>query len=210
MSDFDTCEKLSEIYPVSRETFERLTLYVERLGEWQKKTNLVASSTLDGIWTRHIADSLQCAAIKPEALCWLDLGSGGGLPAMVIAAVLAEKRGGRITLVESNRKKTVFLRQVNRQMNTNAKVLTSRIEEVELIDEVPEVVTARALTALPQLLDLASPWLEKGAVGLFHKGREYQRELANCDGLWQFDLVCHESRTAAGSVMLEISNLQRV
>ena len=210
MSSFNMHEELSVIHPVSRETIERLNIYVDRLVEWQKKTNLVAPSTLNDIWERHIADSLQCIAIKPHALSWLDLGSGGGLPGMVIAAALAEREDAHITLVESNRKKTAFLRQVNRQMNSGAKILTGRIEEVGQLGNSPEIVTARALTALPKLLELVYPWLSTGAVGLFHKGREYRRELADCDGLWRFDLICHESRIATDSVILEISNLQRV
>lgn len=203
-------KRLTEIYPVSRETIRRLEIYVERLTLWQKKTNLVSPSTLDEIWERHVADSLQCIALKPQARHWLDLGSGGGLPAMVIAAVMAEADDSTITLVESNHKKTAFLRQVNRQMSANAKVVTSRIEEAGPIDPAPQVITARALTALPHLLELASPWLIEGAVGLFHKGREYEREIADCDGLWRFDLINHKSVTSADSVVLEISNLQRV
>ncbi|MEM9277531.1 MAG: 16S rRNA (guanine(527)-N(7))-methyltransferase RsmG [Pseudomonadota bacterium] len=201
---------LSEIYPVSRETFGRLQVYVERLSEWQKKTNLVAPSTLDEIWDRHIADSLQCVSIKPDCRHWLDLGSGGGLPGLVIASIMADCPESSVTLVESNQKKTAFLRQANRQMGVNAKVLTSRIEAVDVEGLKPQTVTARALTALPNLLTLASPWLMNGAIGLFHKGREFERELAECNGLWSFDLIHHQSMINAESVVLEISNLQRV
>lgn len=209
MTDDEIQSRLANILPVSRETFERLQVYVNRLTEWQRKTNLVSPSTLDEIWDRHIADSLQCIALKPDVSRWLDLGSGGGLPGMVIAAVMAEQAGGSVTLVESNQKKTAFLRQVARQMGAPAKVMSKRIEQVDAPDLKPEIVTARALTALPNLLELASPWLEKGATGLFHKGREYERELADCDGLWRFDLIKHKSSTSDDSVILEISNLQR-
>ncbi len=209
MNEADIHDRLCEIYPVSRETYGRLKIYVDRLSAWQTKTNLVAQSTLNDIWERHIVDSLQCVSLKPEALHWLDLGSGGGLPGMVIASVMADRECSSVYLVESNRKKTAFLRQVNRQMESNATVLTDRIESIGALPHKPEIVTARALTALPDLLELASPWLLNGATGLFHKGREYGRELKDCDGLWSFDLIQHRSNTSADSVVLEISNLQR-
>lgn len=201
---------LDKIYPVSRETIGRLEIYVELLTQWQKKTNLIAPSTLDEIWERHIADSLQILAIKPDSLNWLDLGSGGGFPGLVIAAVMADHEAGSITLIESNNKKTAFLRQANRAMGAGANIVTSRIEDAADLDIQPEVVTARALTALPNLLQLSSPWLCNGAVGMFHKGREYRREIAETDGLWDFDLVDHKSRVSDDSVILEITNLRRI
>ncbi|MEM9331728.1 MAG: 16S rRNA (guanine(527)-N(7))-methyltransferase RsmG [Pseudomonadota bacterium] len=201
---------LREIYPVSRETIERLEIYVSRLIEWQARINLVAPSTLDEIWERHIADSLQCVAAKPEGRNWLDLGSGGGLPGLVLAAVMAEQCESMVTLVESIEKKAAFLRQTNRQMRANAVVLAKRIEALETASLQPDVVTARALASLPRLLELASPWLMNGSVGLFHKGRDFERELVDCDGVWTFDLVHHRSKTNPESVLLEISNLQRV
>ncbi|MEM7290480.1 MAG: 16S rRNA (guanine(527)-N(7))-methyltransferase RsmG, partial [Pseudomonadota bacterium] len=105
---------LNSVHPVSRETMDRLDVYVSLLIQWQKKTNLIAPSTLDEIWERHIADSLQILALKPDARHWLDLGSGGGFPGLVIAACMAENEKSTVTLVESNNKKTAFLRQANR------------------------------------------------------------------------------------------------
>lgn len=198
---------LQSIYPITPDVFERLELYVARLGEWQRKTNLIAPSTLDDIWHRHVGDSLQCLALKPETQRWLDLGSGGGFPGLVIAAVMADRNNGTITLVESNNKKTAFLRQVNRQMGASAQIVTARIEDVSMDEFSPQVVTARALTALPNLLSLSSRWLEAGACGLFHKGRDYASELAECDGLWSYDLIHHSSKISSESVILEISNL---
>lgn len=203
-------EFLQSIHPVSRETFQRLELYVERLKDWQAKTNLVAPSTLDQIWERHIADSLQCIALKSDCRSWVDIGSGGGLPALVINAVMIDGPDYQLSMVESNSKKCAFLRQVNRQMGGNAQVYASRIESVAKQIEIPQLVTARALAALPKLLELASPWLLNGATGLFHKGREFSSELKECNGLWKFDLVEHQSRIAEDSVLLEISNLKRI
>lgn len=200
---------LSRIYPVSRETFERLKILVARIEEWQKKTNLIAPSTLNDIWNRHIADSLQCLALKPDARHWLDIGSGGGFPGLVITAVMTDYEDTSTHLVESIQKKCSFLRHVNRQMQADATIHCDRIENLSKKIEKPEIVTARALAALPLLLELSAPWLLKGATALFHKGREYETELADCDGLWEFDLVSHSSQVSSDSVILEISNLRQ-
>lgn len=209
MSSEDIYSSLSRIHPVSRETFDRLELFVDRLFEWQKKTNLVASSTLHETWSRHIADSLQLIALKPNAKSWVDIGSGGGFPGLVITAFMADVPSSEVHMIESIQKKCSFLRQVNRQMVGPAKVYCARIEEISSAIKTPEVVTARALTALPKLLELSSPWLLEGATGLFHKGREFESELEDCDGLWSFDLINHESIISPDSVILEISNLKR-
>lgn len=199
---------VSEIYPVSRETLERFKLLYNGVLQWQAKTNLISNATKDEIWERHIADSLQCIAIKPEAETWVDIGSGGGFPGLVIAAIMAELPDSDVQLVESNSKKCAFLRQMNRQMRANAQIHNERIESAAKRIKTPEIVTARALAALPKLLELSSPWLQNGAVGLFHKGREFEAELEECNGLWRFDLVKHESRISQDSVILEIRNLQ--
>lgn len=201
---------LKSIYPVSRETIERLTVYVERLKTWQKKTNLVSSATVDTIWSRHIADSLQCFALFPDTRQWADLGSGGGLPGMVLAILLAEEEGANVYLVESNQKKCAFLRGIGRQTDSAARIHCGRIEsETKQLLEI-EVVTARALTALPGLFEYSLPLIERGAIGLFHKGRDYQREVADCSGLWNFDLVEHPSKIEADSILLEIRSLEKI
>src|SRR3979490_73779 len=100
--------------PVSRETGARLGRYVDLLREWQAKTNLVAPSTLPNLWTRHISDSLQLLSIAPAAKTWVDLGSGGGFPGVVLACALAEMPGANIHLIERNAKKAAFLREAIR------------------------------------------------------------------------------------------------
>src|SRR4051794_15207672 len=95
--------------PVSHETAARLERYVELLLQWQAKTNLVAPSTLPQLWTRHIADSLQLLAIAPTATSWIDFGSGGGFPGVVLACAMAERGGGIVHLIERNAKKAAFL-----------------------------------------------------------------------------------------------------
>src|SRR5712692_3714134 len=100
--------------PVSRETEARLDRYVDLLLEWQAKTNLIASSTLPNLWTRHISDSLQLLTLAPSAKIWADLGSGGGFPGVVLACALVETADTMVHLVERNAKKAAFLREALR------------------------------------------------------------------------------------------------
>src|SRR5712671_7857289 len=116
--------------PVSRETEARLARYVDLLLEWQAKTNLVAPSTLPSLWTRHIADSLQLLALAPAAKVWVDLGSGGGFPGVVLACALADTPGATVHLVERNAKKAAFLREALRVTASTGMVHLSDIEDI--------------------------------------------------------------------------------
>src|SRR3954447_17958527 len=100
--------------PVSPEREARLDAYVDLLLQWQAKTNLVASSTLPNLWTRHISDSLQLLALALDAKIWVDLGSGGGFPGVVLACAMADTPGAVVHLVERNAKKAAFLREAVR------------------------------------------------------------------------------------------------
>ncbi len=193
--------------PVSRETFADLLAFESMFVTWARRINLVAPSTLENVWTRHILDSAQLFPLAPRAQEWLDLGSGGGFPGLVLAFLLKE-RGGRIDLVDSNHKKAGFLKAVIGQFLLPAKVHVGRIEEIEL-KYAPEVVTARALAPLSDLLGLTFPWLSQTASGLFHKGRDYRQELEETVPAWRFDLVEHRSKIDDDSVILEIENLAR-
>ncbi|RWM16135.1 MAG: 16S rRNA (guanine(527)-N(7))-methyltransferase RsmG [Mesorhizobium sp.] len=196
--------------PVSRETFERLVEFETVFQKWNRRINLAAQSTQDDVWHRHILDSAQLARIKPEAKRWVDLGSGGGFPGLVLAFLLAERDGASIELVESNRKKASFLQAVIGQFNLPAKVIARRIDDAYPLVSTPQIVTARALASLPVLLDLSAPWLMAGARGLFHKGRDYRAELAESAQRWSFDLVEHASTTDAYGVIVELSDLRQL
>ncbi len=209
----DQRQLLESIHPVSRETLDRLERYRQVLVQWQAKTNLVAPATLNDFWTRHVADSLQIKALAPNAVRMVDLGSGGGFPGMVLAIAGSEQPGSEHHLVESLNKKCAFLRAVGIETGTRCTVHCQRIEsaakQIAQSTIRPQIVTARALAALPKLLELAEPLMAVGAKALFHKGRDYLAEIEECRGLWQFDLVVHASKIETGSAILEISNLAR-
>jgi 16S rRNA (guanine527-N7)-methyltransferase len=194
---------------VSRETFERLIAFDALFRRWANRINLVAPSTLPDLWSRHILDSAQLARIKPDSARWLDIGSGGGFPGAVMALILRERSDASIDLVESNRKKAAFLQTSLAQFDAPARVYALRIEEAYGVVRKPEIVTARALAPLSKLLALAEPWLQDGASGLFHKGREYPSEVRESADAWQYDLVEHKSLVDRDSVVLEVSNLSR-
>ncbi len=195
--------------PVSRETFERLGAFETLFRKWNQQINLAAASTEHELWRRHILDSAQLALLAPQAMRWVDMGSGGGFPGLVIAFLLAE-RAGSIDLIESNRKKTAFLQTALGAFNLPARVITQRVDASYGLVEKPEIVTARALAPLTRLLDLAEPWLTAGARGLFHKGRDYRKEIEESAHRWRFDLVEHPSTIGEDSVVLDIRNLGRV
>lgn len=196
--------------PVSRETFDRLVAFEQLFLKWNRSINLAAPSTLDDVWRRHILDSAQLARIAPQAKRWVDLGSGGGFPGLVLAFLLAEREGAAIDLVESNRKKASFLQAVIGQFGLPARVVARRIDDSYPLVLEPEIVTARALAALPALLGLSAPWLTKGATALFHKGRDYRTEVEESTHRWGFDLVEHPSMTDPHGVILELSKLRTV
>lgn len=197
---------LKNEFGVSRETLDRLQSYCELLVHWQKKTNLVAPSTLAGLWTRHILDSAQLLQLAPDARTWLDLGSGGGLPGLVLACQLVES-GGTIDLVESNGKKAAFLRHVVVTLQLPARVHADRLENVLPGLQRPDVVTARALASLDDLIDFSKQLLKSGATGLFPKGRDHEVELTEALRRWHFSYRMHASRTDPEARIIEIRSL---
>jgi len=204
-------KRLQEVLSdVSRETVDNLYGFEELFRKWSAAINLASPSTLDHLWERHIVDSAQLFDLAPNALKWLDLGSGGGFPGVVLAIVLKERSGASIDLVESNGKKAAFLRTAIGQFSAPGTVHMARIDAMWGKIPTPEVITARALASLSNLFVLAEPWLTTGATALFQKGRDYRREIEESRDAWTFDLVERPSAVDKDSVVLQISNLQRI
>jgi 16S rRNA (guanine527-N7)-methyltransferase len=203
----DRAEAL-RLVPVSRETAARLDRFVALLLEWQRKTNLVAQSTLPKVWTRHVADSAQLLRLAPDAKVWIDLGSGAGFPGLVIACALADRPGAIVHLVESNGKKCTFLREVIRQIGIPAVVHCQRIEQYcKDFSGGADVVTARALAPLGRLLSLAAPLLKTQGIGLFPKGQDLAAELTEASKCWTIDAVVVPSVTSPASGVLVVRKL---
>jgi 16S rRNA (guanine527-N7)-methyltransferase len=197
---------LGALLPVSRETYDRLRILVDLVRKWQKAENLVSPSTLPGIWTRHVADSAQLVPLFPEARHWLDLGSGGGFPGLVVAILLREARDAAIHLVESNARKCAFLRTAVRETGAPAVVHQGRIEDPAAEWTAPvEIITARALAPLVELLRMTAPLIGPGQRAAFLKGVDYRVEIEEASQSWDLDLLIHPSRISEGSVILEIS-----
>ncbi|PDT83540.1 16S rRNA (guanine(527)-N(7))-methyltransferase RsmG [Sinorhizobium sp. BJ1] len=197
---------------VSRETLEKLEHFAVLFQKWAKSINLVAPSTLEDLWQRHIVDSLQIFQLSPSPKAWVDLGSGGGFPGVITAICLSEYSDGWVDLVESNNKKAAFLRIALNETGARGSVHPIRIEQAPSVIPRCDAVSARALADLTQLLDYCTPWMleeTSNTVAFFHKGRDYQQEVDKAVSRFQFDLVKHASVVEPDSVVLEIANLSR-
>ena len=194
---------------VSRETIERLQIYVDVLQKWQAKSNLIAPSTVSHIWDRHILDSgqLKFFVSKWERASWIDLGSGGGFPGMVMG-ILRPSDSSPIRLVESSRKKALFLRNVSRETNANVEVLNCRIED--LTGQKADIVSARACADLTKLLSWAEPLLSSGGQCVFHKGQYVDDELTEAHKYWRMKVTKRASLTHQHGTLLLIGEIERV
>lgn len=185
-----------EITPVSRETVDRLHCFVETLLRWQPMLNLVGTSTVPKLWTRHIADSLQLLPLAPDARTWVDFGAGGGFPGLVLACALADVPGAMVHLVESNGRKAAFLGEAIGTTGAAARVHRSRVQDFVWQWTAPvDVVTARAFTGLRELVELAQPLLKKGAQALFLKGERVGEELTESSKYWNMAVTVLPSRS---------------
>jgi len=195
--------------PVSRETEARLDRYVDLLLQWQAKTNLIASSTLPNLWTRHISDSLQLLALAPDAKIWIDLGSGGGFPGVVLACAVAGTSGAMVHLVERNARKAAFLREALRITGAAGTVHLADIgDSVDSFPYPVDCVTARAVAPLHQLIGYAEPLVKQGARALFLKGQDVEAELTEATKYWTLKPRLHPSLTGQGWIV-ELDRIER-
>jgi 16S rRNA (guanine527-N7)-methyltransferase len=157
-----------------------LEIYANLLEKWQRVLNLVGKASLDDLWVRHFADSLQVSQAVPEARRWLDLGSGAGFPGLVTAIKYADEPGALVHLVEANQRKCAFMQNVIRETSAPAIVHCGRLEKIlPGLDEQIEAVSARALAPLEALLRYAEKFIDQGAAGVFSKGKHFGTELTD-------------------------------
>lgn len=199
-------EQVRAAYDVSRETMAALDVYVAQLARWQTVKNLVGPSTLAEVWSRHVADALQLLSLAPEARHWVDIGSGAGIPGLILA-IAGKERGLRVTLVESNSRKCAFLSEAARLTGAPAEIRNGRIEAILPTVTDAEIVCARALASLDQLLEWTGPMLKSGTTGLFPKGRDVQAELTQAAARWTFTHDLVPSRTDSEARIVRVTAL---
>ncbi len=191
---------------VSRETLEKFKIYAGLLSKWQEKINLIGPATKEDVWKRHFLDSAQLLPLvqkaKPDKapLTWLDIGSGAGFPGLVLALL-----GEKIVLVEPGAKRAAFLRQVIREASVNAEVIQEKIEEISLFPV--DIVTARALADIAQLLAWGVPFLRQGGEIWLLKGARAEEELTSARKNWIMTEKVFPSRTEAGGKVVRLTNI---
>lgn len=195
---------------VSRETFLRLKEYEKLLFKWNAKINLVSKSTLDNFWNRHVLDSAQfLSSVGEKAGKWVDLGSGGGLPGLVVAILSEEiEPVNKLFLVEADVRKAVFLKTVCRELGLKVEVYNNRIEELPPMSA--NIVSARALAPLKTLCLYAKNNLEKDGEAVFAKGENWKAELVEAQKKWIFSYEAVKSTLHEGSVVLVLRGIKSV
>ncbi|MBO9434421.1 16S rRNA (guanine(527)-N(7))-methyltransferase RsmG [Ruegeria sp. R13_0] len=195
-------------FDVSRETFDRLDRYVELVKRWNPKINLVSRNSLEDIWDRHILDSVQVFRCATVADTWVDIGTGGGFPGMVCAIVaLDEAPYTRFQFVESDQRKSAFLRNVARECGVTCQVISKRIESVDPLEA--DILSARALADLRTLLFFCDRHLSENGTALLPKGANWKKELSEAQEEWKFDVEPITSLTEPQAVILKIKGVSR-
>lgn len=196
---------------VSRETFERLTILAELLEKWNRRINLVSKQTIPNLWERHIADSAQILR-EVEILKdthWVDIGSGGGFPGLVIAASASDQDFDlKVTMIESDIRKCSFLRSALREMGVSGDVICERIESAT--PQKADILSARALSDLTKLLEFSEIHLAAGGTAIFPKGVNWKKEVKAAQESWSFRYEAITSGTQEGAVILKIGDISRV
>jgi 16S rRNA (guanine527-N7)-methyltransferase len=199
-----TPEEFADRVTVSRETLDRLKLYVELLGKWTKRINLVAPASLADVWRRHILDSAQVKILLPTtAQVLVDLGSGAGLPGLVLAILGVPD----VHLVESDTRKAAFLREAARQTGVSVTLHACRIEAAPAIQA--DVVTARALARLVFLLEHATRFLQPGGACYFLKGANLADELTEAQKTWHMKATEHASLSDVSGIVVKLESIIR-
>ena len=175
-----TPESFAKLTNVSRETLDRLCIYVDLLKSWNRRINLVGRNTVGDVWRRHILDSAQLHPLIPAACrSLIDLGSGAGLPGLVLSIFGI----ANCHLIDSDGRKAAFLREAIRLTKADATVHLARLDRAKVPPA--DVVTARALAPLAELVEISQRFLRPGGLCLFLKGRAVEEELTELAKRWQ-------------------------
>ncbi|MEO8530785.1 MAG: 16S rRNA (guanine(527)-N(7))-methyltransferase RsmG [Deltaproteobacteria bacterium] len=201
-SEPDLPEALAQIVP--RGTIDRLIDLSELVKKWNPKINLVAKSTIDDLWQRHIIDSLQILTDNYQSERWCDIGSGGGFPGLIVAIV---KPDTQVTLIESDQRKCAFLIIAKQRLGlTNVDIRDERVEDVEPLNA--DTVSARALAPLDKLLPLAALHMAENGRAILMKGAAVEQEITDAKQHWDFQITRQSSITDPDSSILIIRNIQ--
>jgi len=188
---------------VSRETMEKLEQYAQLLTKWNRTINLVAPSTIDELWARHIWDSYQLLDLIPEEADLADIGSGGGLPGLILAIA---RPAMPITLIERDQRKCAFLTQA--ALTLDLRAASVRNDDIKDIKSTHSVVTARALASLDVLCELSYPLLLNDAICLFPKGENFATEVEEAKKRWDFTHATIPSKTHGAACIISLSKLK--
>ena len=194
---------------VSRETISDLRSFAADVIHWTSRINLIGATTKEDLWTRHILDSAQILAMAPQgAKTWCDIGSGGGVPAIVLAILARDERPDlRFSMIESDKRKGAFLRLEIAKFRLNAVVIGTRCEMTQPL--VADVVSARALAPLPNALPWIHRHLAPEGVALLHKGRNFVQEISDAQETWSFDVECEVSMIESDARILKMRAIEQ-
>lgn len=194
---------------VSRETAARLDRFAVELLNWNKTVNLVSANSEADLWRRHIADSLQLFDLRPPGVStWVDLGTGGGFPGLVIAIAAADATPDlTVNLIESDARKAAFLTHAARVTGVCPRIIVARAETVAPLGA--DVVSARALAPLPRLLGLVERHLAPTGCALLLKGRRWASEVNEALARWSFTVQNVPSQTDPAGAILAIRGVTR-
>jgi 16S rRNA (guanine527-N7)-methyltransferase len=195
---------------VSRETLEKLETYEAVVRKWNPKINLVSRNSLEHLRTRHILDSVQVfRCLDNPSGHWVDIGSGGGFPGIVIAILASSEAPDlSVTLIESDQRKSAFLRSAARECGVPVTVISRRIEQAD--PQEADILSARALADLSLLLEFSERHLKPGGTGVFPKGASWKKEVDNSRQHWRFDAEAITSLTEPDAVVLKVKGIARV
>lgn len=201
---------LMNVVNVSRETIDKLQSYERLLKHWTQAINLISKSTETEIWPRHFLDSAQFWNLRPENCeYWLDLGTGGGFPGLVVAVIASELDPEmRFGFVESDARKASFLLKAGHELGIKPKIHIARAESLE--PQSASVVSVRAMAPVQKLLGYARRHMAEGGLSLFAKGENHETELTEAQKYWKFDVQKVPSITDASGTILKIKGITRV